>query len=113
MEETIRKAKEIDLDFIIFGGMTLKEGKQKNYFLDTLKKYYPHFIPEYSNIYKKDIWGNAVNEYYKSINNTFNSISKEYKIPRRIPPYLFKDILSENDLVQDFCTFSKSSINFR
>ena len=79
--------------------MTLKEGRQKNYFLDTLKKCYPHLIPDYSNIYKKDIWGNPVVEYYKSIHLTFNNMSKKYKIPGRIPPHLFNDILSENDLV--------------
>ena len=37
MEETIRKASEVGLDFIIFGGMTLKEGRQKDYFFKTLK----------------------------------------------------------------------------
>ncbi|MCK4365151.1 MAG: radical SAM protein [Thermoplasmatales archaeon] len=100
MERTIRKAKEIDLDFIIFAGMTLKDGRQKNYFLDTLKENYPHLIPEYSNIYKKDIWGGPVSNYQESIHKTFNSISKKYKIPRRIPAHLFDDILSENDLVR-------------
>ncbi|OYD15071.1 hypothetical protein CH333_06600, partial [candidate division WOR-3 bacterium JGI_Cruoil_03_44_89] len=29
MEEAVRKAVEVGLDFIIFGGMTLKEGRQK------------------------------------------------------------------------------------
>lgn len=99
MEETIEKAKEIDLDFIIFSPMTLKEGRQKKYFLKTLNKYYPHLIIDYSNIYKKNIWGIPGEEYQKSVHETFNNISKKYKIPRRIPPYLFKDILSENDLV--------------
>lgn len=99
MEETIKKAKEVGLEFIIFGGMTLKDGRQKNYFLDTIEKYYPHLIPNYSKIYKKDIWGNPIREYYQSINNTFGILSKKYKIPRRIPPYLFKDILSENDYI--------------
>ena len=100
MEETIRKAKEIDLDFIIFAGMTLKDGRQKNYFMDTLKENYPHLIPEYSNIYKKDIWGSPVSSYQESIHKTFNTISKKYKITRRIPASLFNDILSENDLVR-------------
>jgi DNA repair photolyase len=100
MEETIRKAKEIDLDFIIFAGMTLKDGRQKNYFTDTLKENYPHLILEYSNIYKKDIWGSPVSSYQESIHKTFNSISKKYEIPRRIPASLFNDILSENDLVR-------------
>jgi len=38
MEEAVKKASEIGLDFIIFGGMTLKEGKQKDYFCNSLKK---------------------------------------------------------------------------
>ncbi len=38
MEEVVKKASKIGLDFIIFGGMTLKEGKQKDYFLIVSRK---------------------------------------------------------------------------
>ncbi len=99
MEDTIRKASEVNLDFIIFGGMTLKEGRQKDYFFKILKQHYPEFIVEYENIYQKNKWGEAAGEYYNSINLTFNSIMKKYKIPPRIPLALYKDILEENDLV--------------
>ena len=34
MEKTLQDAKEIGVDFIIFGGMTLKEGRQKEYFFE-------------------------------------------------------------------------------
>jgi len=99
MEETIRKASEANSDFIIFGGMTLKEGRQKDYFSRVLKKCYPELIVEYENIYQKNKWGEAAGEYYHSINLTFNSIIKKYKIPPRIPLAFYKDILEENDLV--------------
>jgi DNA repair photolyase len=99
MEETIKKAKETNLDFIIFGGMTLKEGKQKEYFIKTLKENYPDFLPHYENIYQKNKWGSPTEEYSQSINHTFDLLSRKYKIPRRIPPYIYKDILEENDLV--------------
>lgn len=99
MERTIRKASEINLDFIIFGGMTLKEGRQKDYFSKVLKQHYPELIIEYENIYQKNKWGEAAGEYYHSINLTFNSLIKKYKIPPRIPLALYKDILEENDLV--------------
>jgi len=99
IEDSIRKASEIGLDFIIFGGMTLKDGRQKDYFFNVLKKHYPKLTVGYENIYKGDKWGNATAEYYNSINLTFNLIAKKYKIPKRIPPALYKDILSENDRV--------------
>ncbi len=99
MEETIQKASEVGVDFIVFGGMTLKEGKQQDYFFKVLKKYYPEFIIDYQNIYKGDKWGNATEDYYNSINFTFNSIAKKYRIPKRIPPALYKEIVWENDLV--------------
>ena len=99
MEESVRKASEVGLDFIIFGGMTLKEGKQKDYFFNVLNKYYPNLITKCQNIYKGSKWGNATGEYYKSLNQRFNSIARKYKIPVRIPLHFYKDILSENDLV--------------
>lgn len=99
IENTLRQAKKIDLDFIIFGGMTLKDGRQKNYFYDTLNKYNSKLISNYKNIYGNDRWGQPVEEYYKSIHLIFSKIIKKYKIPCRIPPRLFNDILNENDLI--------------
>lgn len=99
IEQAIKKATELNLDFIIFGGMTLKHGKQKDCFFRMLKKQHPELISEYENLYPGDKWGNAKGEYYRSLNQTFNIIAKEYKIPRRIPLALFQHILSDNDLV--------------
>lgn len=99
MTDTIRKAHDAGVDFIVFGGMTLKDGRQMQYFYDVLKKYYPDLIVDYCNIYRGNKWGSAVDDYYKSTNILFSSIAKKYKIPKRIPPKLFRDILTENDLV--------------
>ena len=100
IKDTIEKAKDVGVDFIIFSGMTLKEGRQNKYFLDVLKKVYPDLITEYHHIYKDNKWGNTITSYYESIHRTFSVISKKYKIPIRIPPYLFNDLLTENDLVK-------------
>jgi len=99
MEETIKKAKETELDFIVFAGMTLKEGRQKEYFIKKLEEKFPELLPHYENIYQKNKWGAPTDEYYNSINQIFNLLSKKYKIPRRIPANLYRDILDENDLV--------------
>jgi len=99
IETAVRKASEVGIDFIIFGGMTLKEGKQKDYFFELLKNHYPERITEYQMIYAGDKWGQASGEYYDSINLTFNRIAKKCRMPTRMPPALYKDIVSENDLV--------------
>jgi DNA repair photolyase len=99
IEETVRKACEAGVDFVIFGGMTLKEGRQKDYFFDVLKERYPELVEEYENIYRGDKWGQATGEYYAEINQTFSRAANKYGIPVRIPPRLYRDILWENDLV--------------
>lgn len=100
MEETIKKAKEVGVDFVIFGGMTLKDGRQKDYFYKTLNEYYPHLYQDYQSIYPGSKWGEAVFPYYSSINQLFNFLMKKYKIPKRIPLHLYRNILEENDLVR-------------
>jgi DNA repair photolyase len=99
LEKTIQDAKDVGVDFIIFGGMTLKEGKQKEYFFNILKRDYPKFLLEYRTIYKGSKWGEATHDYYDQLHFIFNILMKQNKIPKRIPPELFKDILSQNDLV--------------
>jgi DNA repair photolyase len=99
MEKTIQDAQDAGVDFIIFGGMTLKDGKQKEYFLNVLQQYYLKLILEYQMIYQGSKWGEAIPDYYSQLHQTFNTLMKQYKIPKRIPPELYKVILSENDLV--------------
>ncbi len=99
MERTIQDAKDVGIDFIIFGGMTLKEGIQKQYFLNVLKQHYPKLISEYNLIYKKSRWGNVISEYNNELHKLFNILMKYYKIPKRIPLEFFKNFINGNDLV--------------
>ncbi len=100
IENVFQKAKEIGIDYIIFSGMTIKDGRQKQYFFNVLKKHYPDLITEYGNIYPPNEWGQPTNEYYASIHQTFLPIAKKYKIPIRMPLHLFSNILDEKDRVE-------------
>ncbi len=96
---TLRKAREIGVDFVVFGGMTLKAGKQKDHFYTVLGEKYPELIPKYEEIYEANEWGQATQTYYNSINSVYNRAAKMFGLKRRMPPTLFNDILWENDLV--------------
>ncbi|PID62370.1 MAG: hypothetical protein CR986_01675 [Ignavibacteriae bacterium] len=97
--ESIKQGKEAGIDFVIFSGMTLKEGKQKDYFMNVIKRHYPQLELEYNNIYPYNKWGNSTKEYYQTLNFTFDSVTKKLKVAKRIPSYIFKNVLAENDFV--------------
>jgi len=99
LEDAVMKAKEAGVDFIIFGGMTLKEGRQKDYFTETIKDQYPQLAAEYRHIYRGSQWGGPAEEYVDSLNRTFGAIARACRMPIRMPPVLYQDILGENDLV--------------
>ncbi len=92
-------AAESGIDFVIFGGMTLKRGRQKDYFFSILEKAFPKLLPKYQNIYQESRWGEFSQAYSKHINNTIYKIARNYDIPVRIPTALFVDTLDMNDRV--------------
>lgn len=98
--DTVSKAKQAGAEFMIFGGMTLKAGRQHDYFYNVLKKHYPQLIPRYDRLYSGlSRWGEADKNYYIAITNIFNTVAAKYRMPKRIPAYLFNDIIDDNDLV--------------
>ncbi len=99
IEEALRRGKAVGVDFVIFGGLTLKLGRQRDYFYRFLHERYPELVAKYDSTYLEEEWGHAREQYYSYINSVFNKLSRTVKLPRRVPPSLFKDILWENDLV--------------
>jgi len=99
IEQSVKSAAKTGLDFIIFGGMTLKPGRQKDYFMNVLRASYPQLAPQYDLIYTDSQWGEATREYYQSINQTFFTLARAYGMPVRMPLRLYSDILDENDRV--------------
>ncbi len=99
LERSIQTAREAGVDFIIFGGLTLKSGRQKEYFLKHLNNYYPDVIKKYNTIYQPNRWGGPVTKYADHIHNQFYQLAGKYKIPVRIPFKYFGDMLETKDKV--------------
>ncbi len=99
MDPVFREAKSAGADFIVFSGMTLKEGRQKGYFMNTLGKYDPSLIPKYLSLYKGDKWGGARWDYYESIHRDFYSLAEKYKIPIRIPLNPLRNYIDEDERI--------------
>ncbi len=97
--ESVKRAADIGIDYIIFGGMTLKEGRQNDHFMAHLNRCYPQLAAEYKKVYLYNKWGNASSEYYAKISETFINAAGAHGIPVRIPIDFFKGTLDENDMV--------------
>jgi len=99
IQQTVSAAASAGVDFIIFGGMTLKKGKQKHYFYNVLKDYDASLIDMYDDIYSDNSRGAARDEYYQSVNKVFYETAPAYKIPVRIPPQFWQAHVDENDRI--------------
>ena len=99
LKKSLKAAHKSGVEFVIFSGMTLKDGRQKDCYYELLNDFFPHLIPEYDVIYQGNRWGEASESYYRMLNLAFYNAMKKFKIPKRIPRELFQGILNENDYV--------------
>ena len=91
IENVVKASKEAGADFLLFGGLTLKEGRQKEHFMKILKHKFPDLIDKYHALYKDSgEWGNADQEYYKKINRLAYDVCLKHDMPTRIPHETFK-----------------------
>ncbi len=99
LTESLRQIKQAGADFVIFGGLTMKVGRQKDYFLREVNRFAPELTPRLDSLYKDPQWGNAKGDYAVRLNLRFGHLAKEAGIPRRIPPALYSDLVDENNRV--------------
>lgn len=99
LKSTISDIKNLNPDYVLFSGMTLKQGRQKDLYYDFLNSNYPHLIEKYNKIYIENKWGSADMRYIKNLQDYYNSLTEHTNFPKRIPFDIYKDQLSTNDKV--------------
>jgi hypothetical protein len=98
--KSLQDAKNAGAEFVIFGTMTLKEGRQKDYFKKMLNKKYPGLTLEYETLYPvHHKWGEASYKYINSANRIFDECASRLKIPKRVPPHIYRDHISLTDKI--------------
>ena len=66
LENMVKEMAEVGVQFILPGGLTLKPGRQKEYFFKVMKQHFPELVPKYSTLYRNNSkWGGADRAEYK------------------------------------------------
>ena len=99
IQQTVKSAVNMGVDFIIFGGMTMKGGRQQQHFFKVLKDYDASLLDMYEQIYSDNPWGEARSDYYAAINKVFYEIAQAYRMPVRIPQHVWDARVDENDRI--------------
>lgn|GEM_PF-106501 len=96
---SMKAFKDAGVEFVLFGGMTLKDGRQKDHYYNVIRNYDESLIDGYNTVYPGHDYGAGLTKYYIKIGRFYNEAAKELIIPRRIPAHLYNTILDKNDLV--------------
>jgi DNA repair photolyase len=98
--KSLQDTRDAGAEFVIFGTMTLKEGRQKDYFKKILNKKYPGLALEYEMLYPaQHKWGEALHKYINSVNRIFDDSTSKLNIPKRMPPHIYRDHISLSDRI--------------
>lgn len=99
IDRSVEQASLAGVDFLLFGGLTLKPGRQKDTYFDFISSHDPGLPGRYEKIYPGNSWGAAIHKYYRLIERRFATAALKHRVARRIPSYIFDKVLEENDKI--------------
>jgi DNA repair photolyase len=99
IDAAVVAAQDAQCDFVVFGGMTLKPGRQRDHHLKVIEEYDPTLIPKYQMVYGNDRWGSASPPYYQAIQSRFIAAVRKHRMARWMPPRVFADVIDQDDVV--------------
>ncbi|MCD4653373.1 hypothetical protein K8T06_05510 [bacterium] len=86
------KLESIGIDFILPGTLTLRPGRQKQFFFNTLRKYFPEFVNKYKKIYGLNKpSGSPLPGVTRDFHRKFESVFSKTPIHQNIPHYIYRN----------------------
>lgn len=81
----VKKFKEIEVDVVIPGGLTLRPGINKTTYMDVVKKEFPDLVKAYSNLYSENrLSGVSKDDHTKDLEFFFYSHGLDIRMPHKI-----------------------------
>jgi hypothetical protein len=84
-------AAEAGVDFVVFGGLTLKPGRQKEHYLAALAAFRPELAERTRRLYPAS--GQEPGGYSRQTLRRFAALAARHRLPTRIPPALYAGLL--------------------
>ena len=99
IDHSLTEAKKAGAKYVLFAGMTLKEGRQQDFFYNVLGEHFPEILPYYHQVYTGDRWGNASREYYDTAHQVYRDMNAVHHLPKRIPLQFVREWLPMEDQI--------------
>ena len=96
LDNSYRSAREAGAQFVCPGPMTLKRGRQKDFFMNAAVHRFPDAVAGYGTVYDaaSDRWGSPSGTYLEYFGPLVHQTALRYGLPRRIPASLFPNNLT-------------------
>lgn len=82
------------MDFVLFGGLTLRPGRQKEGYLAVIRAHHAEHLDGYDAVYRANRRSGAADpRYYRRINKRYADALSRCGLPGRIPRGLFRGLI--------------------
>ena len=96
---SLKAAKTVGVDYVVFGTLTLKPGRQHDRFLELVEENWPQHVAGYRKIFTGNRWGAPIMGYQEKIHRRLAPIADELDIPLRIPDTVFGSTVDDTEKV--------------
>ncbi len=100
IDASVEAASKAGADYAVFSGMTLKPGRQKDYFMNFLDNYRPELKSGYNKVYgSENSWGSPSLTYAAAVARRFDAAASRHALAKRIPSEIFESLVSRDELI--------------
>lgn len=96
IDDLVQRAADAGAEFICFGGLTLRPGRQKDIYYDALRSHWPSLVPGYDRAYGRNLASGAPDRRYtEKLTARFAQALSKVRLPARIPRSLFRGMVPQ------------------
>ncbi len=99
IDDAFNQAKKCGVCFVVADSMTLKTGRQMDFFKEKVSEKWPEKVENILQLYGHDVYGSPSKTYASKVHENIFGAAKKTGLPLRMPPDIYSDLLSVNELV--------------